>query len=236
MKALFEIIAESEILLPRDFYALNHSLFVREHLEKLSERLMLFQKEGPWERQPPPWFGKECTPPLKEAYAFFEEAMNCVNRNAVLDCAPLFAEALPRAGITNVLVLMGQRITPGSYTDHRAIPPLRNILLDAASQFYRGKLTVAAREWSKHTQRSKDLFWGEIGGNDEYKNSVAVNFIHRILNESTWWNVFGHFKHETVYEARLPSGHGARWGKCGKEFIGFLEPFMEEDEALEDRR
>jgi len=31
-----------------------------------------------------------------------------------------------------------------------------------------------------------------------------------------------------VFEARLPTGHGARWGHGGEEFIGFLEPFDEE--------
>jgi hypothetical protein len=30
-----------------------------------------------------------------------------------------------------------------------------------------------------------------------------------------------------VFEARLSSGHGARWGHAGGEFIGFLEPFDE---------
>ena len=49
-----------------------------------------------------------------------------------------------------------------------------------------------------------------------------------ILDAATWWNVFGHFQHDVVYEARVPSGHGARWGFGGNEFIGFLEPFDEE--------
>jgi hypothetical protein len=48
-----------------------------------------------------------------------------------------------------------------------------------------------------------------------------------ILDNTTWWNVFGHFKHVLVYEARVPSGHGARWGQGGDELIGFLEPFDE---------
>ena len=38
-------------------------------------------------------------------------------------------------------------------------------------------------------------------------------------DSATWWNVFGHFAHEVVYEARVPSGHGARWGFGGDEFI-----------------
>ena len=42
---------------------------------------------------------------------------------------------------------------------------------------------------------------------------------------ATWRNVFGHHQHETVFEARQPSGHGARWGGGGATFIGFLEPF-----------
>jgi hypothetical protein len=33
--------------------------------------------------------------------------------------------------------------------------------------------------------------------------------------------------HDLVYEARVPSGHGTRWGQLGDEFVGFLEPFDE---------
>jgi hypothetical protein len=43
--------------------------------------------------------------------------------------------------------------------------------------------------------------------------------------------VFGHFQHEVVYEARVRSGHGARWAQGGAEFIGFLEPFLGGEKA-----
>jgi hypothetical protein len=59
---------------------------------------------------------------------------------------------------------------------------------------------------------------------------AARAVLERILDEQTWWNVFGHFQHEVVYEARVPSGHGARWVKGVAAFIGFLEPFLKGEE------
>jgi hypothetical protein len=61
-----------------------------------------------------------------------------------------------------------------------------------------------------------------------HKNALAEQILNGILDQTTWWNVFGHFSHETVYEARVPLGHGARGRLGGSELIGFLEPFDEE--------
>jgi hypothetical protein len=88
-------------------------------------------------------------------------------------------------------------------------------------------LTVAARALSKHVHRSPEAFWGTVTGSVAEKNAAALRVLNDVLDRTTWWNVFGHFQHELVYEARVPSGHGARWGRLGEEFIGFLEPFDE---------
>lgn len=227
MQELLEILQEAEQYVSADFRECNRKLFVQEHLKKLSGKLVVFLQQGPPAVHPPPYFSKECTPPLKEAYVFFEECMRQREQGSLSQPSEIFAKALERAGITNILILMGLRITPGSYCDHRAIPPLRVTLCAAAEAIFSGGLSAAGREWTKHTQRSGDAFWGTITGNDAYKNKKAMEFIQRILNEATWWNVFGHFRHGTVFEARLPSGHGARWGNDGTTFIGFLEPFLE---------
>lgn len=62
-------------------------------------------------------------------------------------------------------------------------------------------------------------------GSAQAKAQAADDVLRRILREFTWWNVFGHFQHEVVCEARVVSGHGARWGLAGQSLIGFLEPF-----------
>lgn len=88
-------------------------------------------------------------------------------------------------------------------------------------------LSSAARALAKHAHRSSDGFWGNATGPVAAQNKHAMELVVTLLVEHTWWNVFGHFQHDTVFEARLPSGHGARWGAAGTTFIGFLEPFDE---------
>src|SRR2546425_1024649 len=82
----------------------------------------------------------------------------------------------------------------------------------------------AARALDKHAHRDAGHWGVSRGGNDE-KNEQALALVERVLDEATWWNVFGHFKHGIVYEARLPAGQGARWAVAGPRLIGFLEPF-----------
>jgi hypothetical protein len=139
----------------------------------------------------------------------------------------MLAEALVAAGVKNVLVLLGQRMTPASLLDENALPPSRARLLGSAMQEHSAsdRLSVAARALSKHAQRSTGAFWGEVAGSVDDKNAAARRLLEQILDQTTWWNVFGHYKHVLVYEARVDSGHGARWGHGGDEFIGFLEPF-----------
>jgi hypothetical protein len=139
-----------------------------------------------------------------------------------------FAHALQAAGCKNLLLLLGQRLTPASLTDARAIPPPRADLLAAADRPHSpaDPLTVLARALAKHVHRSPDAFWGVVTGSAAQKNESARCILRRLLEEATWWNCFGHFKHEVVYEVRVPTGHGARWGLKEMAFIGFLEPFV----------
>jgi hypothetical protein len=179
--------------------------------------------------QPPPHFAAECTPPLSEPWSFFRDAVGRW-QSAPDGAAQALADAMVAAGCGNVLLLLGQRRTPASLTDARAIPPTRAELLASANAAHPegGGLTVVARALTKHIPRSSDVFWGEVRGSTAEKNAAANRVLERILGDTTWWNVFGHFQHEVVYEARGPSGHGARWAHGGGEFIGFLEPFAEE--------
>jgi hypothetical protein len=218
--------------LPEPFRAEHERLFHDEHLTRLAGRLLTFAREGVPERPPPPYFAAECTPPPSEAWSFFREAV------ATWEAAPdrqspevlrALAGAVAGAGCRNVLLLLGQRLTPGSLTDARAIPPLREELLAGANALHSPSdgLTVAARALTKHVHRSPEAFWGEVRGSAAEKNAAAARVLGRILDGATWWNVFGHFQHDVVFEARLPSGNGARWAGDRREFIGFLEPFLE---------
>jgi hypothetical protein len=229
----FETLHEGAALLPESFRLSHARLFAEEHLRRLAERLAQFQASGVPLAQPPPHFAAECTPPLAGAWEPFREPMS-LWRGAADHLAPAlleaFAAALIAAGTRSLLLLLGQRLTPASITDERAFPPTRSELLAAAARLHEGDavLTVAARALTKHVPRTTGQFWGEIKGSSAMKNERALALLQQILDQATWWNVFGHFQHELVYEARIPSGHGARWACQNIEFVGFLEPFDEE--------
>jgi transcriptional regulator len=205
-------------------------LFDPERLARLASRLERFTREGVPERQPPPHFSGEYTPPLAEAFAPFAEVLTAWRQGPGSPELPArFAAALTAAGLRNVLVLLGQRFTPASLADASALPPSRQTLLASAMRPHSptDKLSVAGRALAKHAVRATGSFWPKVTGPAEQKNATALEVLQRILDGATWWNVFGHFEHVTVYEARLPSGHGGRWAHGGGEFIGFLEPFAE---------
>jgi hypothetical protein len=233
MKNLHDSLSAAVACLPEDFRDTHARLFEPEHLDKLASRLLAFGREGVPTEFPLPHFAAECTPPLADAFAFFRDALAAWKAAAdkqAPDLLQQLAGAMSAAGCKNLLILLGQRLTPASLTDSRGIPPTRAELLAAAMCEHNeaDHLTVAARALTKHIPRSTGSFWGIVHGPAAVKNEAALSVLTRILDNTTWWNVFGHFQHDTVYEARVPTGHGARWGQAGSEFIGFLEPFDEE--------
>jgi hypothetical protein len=233
MRSIHHALLASQRLLPEGMRRDLARFFAEEeHVATLATRLLTLARQGVPAERPAPHFSGECTPPLSEAFAFFRAAVAAWHDNPdAPGIAELLADALNAAGIKNLLVLLGQRMTPASITDAGAIPPARPKLLGAAlcPHSAADRLTVAARALSKHAHRSPEAFWGEVTGGIEEKNATAERVLRHILDNATWWNVFGHFKHVLVYEARVSTGHGARWGHGGDELIGFLEPFNEEE-------
>lgn len=192
---------------------------VGQHLGPLAARITQIGADGPG-ALPPPRLAAEITPPLAEAWSPLD---GWWGRGAP-DPVGL-AAALEAAGIAKLLVLLGQRVTPASLTDVRAIPPTRATLITSAETTLDNGLTTAGRAWTKHAGRSQDPWWGTPRGTVAEKNSAARALLVRILAAATWWNVFGHASHQLVYEARIATGHGARWSDQGQRFVGFLDPF-----------
>ncbi|MBY0233013.1 MAG: hypothetical protein K2W96_27340 [Gemmataceae bacterium] len=229
MRSLPDALAECRSSIPAEIAHRLQPLFLSAELrERLAFRLLVYARQGVPPLRPLPTFAGECTPPLADAYAPFKE---CMAHVVEFPTDPAnqrrLADALARADSLNVLVLLGMRLTPASVTDERGFPPPRERLVASATG---GEgLSPAARALDKHAPRNA-RHWGKPEGGTEEKNENALGLVERILDEATWWNVFGHFKHGLVYEAREPAGHGARWGHHGDEFIGFLEPFSDEEE------
>ncbi|MFO0877921.1 MAG: hypothetical protein U0840_11260 [Gemmataceae bacterium] len=199
-----------------------------ELLVRLALRLLTLARQGVPAERPLPHFSGECTPSLAEAFAPFAPALAAWHEQPDAPTVPLLL-AQPLTA-DRALLLLGQRRTPASLADARAFPPLREKLLGSALAPYSpgDRISVAGRALAKHAPRSSGTYWGTITGSADEKNAAARQHLVRILDEATWWNVFGHYKHDTVFESRGPTGHGARWGHQGAEFIGFLEPFVEE--------
>lgn len=240
MRTIHDALRDAQNRLPQHLRIELAPLFAHEErLARLSTRLLLLSRQGVPASPPPPHFEAECTPPMAEAFAPFQQALADWHQQPdSREIATSLAEALGACGIKHLLVLLGQRMTSASLTDARAFPPLREHLLASAMKPHSpaDRLSVAGRALAKHAPRSPGTFWGEVTGSAEEKNSAARRLLEHILDEATWWNVFGHYKHECVFEARVVTGHGARWGHSGREFIGFLEPFLATDRAANEPR
>ncbi|CAM8908360.1 unnamed protein product [Rhodiola kirilowii] len=63
---------------------------------------------------------------------------------------------------------------------------------------------------------------------DSNKNQHALEVLNKLLAHCCWLNIHVVPPHEEVFEIRVADGYGARWTKDGNQFIGFLEPFMED--------
>jgi hypothetical protein len=89
------------------------------------------------------------------------------------------------------------------------------------------KLTVGARAFSKHCQRSQNGWWGSNRGNDEAKNERALFKLYTILDHAVWKNIHSLPHALTTMEIRNELGYGVRWYIEDQSFRGFLEPQME---------
>lgn len=137
-------------------------------------------------------------------------------------CTAAFIERL--GGARGILTLLGFRETVGS----RNICPLtRAQCLESFSKSH-GKvtLTVGARAFTKHCERSSDGWWGPLKGNDETKNRVALAKLEFILDTCVWKNVHSLPHAHVTMEVRTALGFGARWTVTEQAFRGFLEPQM----------
>ncbi len=196
------------------------ALLVDEHWQNFAQHFnaYLFQEDI---SPSLPYFQGEITPSLNQVMNYFKVGYQREkNWSIVLENAPF----------EYLLIVLGQRLTPASIKDERAIPPLKEKLLFSCDEHYKQKLCKVTRAWEKHVGRSADNFWGMIKGNTNQKNQFVKKKISEMIDTKTWWNLFFHYKHELVYEIRVSSGHGVRWNKEGTIVIGFLEPFINDEE------
>lgn len=196
------------------------AILAEEHLEILSKNILKFRDQNvDWDL---PFFNEELKIDRDESFNKFITILKSENS------AKIKAKHLEEIPFEHWLNILGQRLTSASIRDENAIPPLRNLLIEACEKLFNDEITIAQRAWEKHVGRMDDQFWGEVKGNNQQKQQMVMKKINDILDNKTWWNVFFHYKHELVYEVREKGGHGIRWSHGGKNLIGFLEVFMNE--------
>lgn len=209
----------------REKYA---DLWANNHWSTLIAQLNNYlNQEGDYIELQLPYFNKETTPSMKRIMSYFKSAHNTIIEKEK-QIESVWAKVLQNAPFKYLLVILGQRLTPASITDERAIPPSRQTLIESCTETYNGKICVGTRAWEKHVGRSEDNFWGTIKGTPSERERYVQNLVLEMIDHKTWWNVFYHYKHDLVYEIRIKSGHGIRWNKGGTSIIGFLEPFINE--------
>lgn len=172
-----------------------------------------------------PSFEEEIPIPYVEIWQIhhqFIENLTQMNSKAAEDFVRNFFTDRP---FSEFLIVLGQRITPASVQNKKAIPPASAQLIEQAFAPYNQEIKIAVRAWEKHAGRTDTEFWGVIDGTPQQKEKHVINLVNEIIKKHTWWNVFEHFKHGHVYEIREKNGHGMRWSLDNKKFIGFVEPF-----------
>ncbi|OQS04574.1 COP9 signalosome complex subunit 1 [Thraustotheca clavata] len=125
-------------------------------------------------------------------------------------------------GARGIMTLLGIRTTIGSQI---LCPPTQSECLAAFNLKHGGasvntKLTIGARQWTKHAQRSLDKWWGINKGSEAQKNLQAELKVREIMDTAVWINTHGLPNGPVVFEIRQQDGYGARWG-CTRGEINF---------------
>jgi len=232
MNALLDIAYSCKSFLSDEWKAKYGAFLQNEHLSLLSRNVYALYRNDFTKIHGKPHFEEEIIPNIQEVFSIFKTQFHTIKKynfewNVITRKA--FATALEQTPFAYTLILAGQRLTSASIQDEHAIPSLQQELLKCSFEPHNDQISKAVRAWEKHAQRSADNFWGTIKGSNQEKEENVQKLIKYILKHKTWWNIFTHYKHELVYEARIASGHGIRWKKDTNELIGFLEPFENYD-------
>ncbi len=228
-KQLAKILQQTKFFFSKEWQEEYKDFFLEEILVKFSEKLLEYNRNGVPKQLLKPLFKEETTPLLHDSFLPFKEILELFFSD-FLDVENIkeeFVKTMNCISFKHILLLLGQRVTSATIQNADGIPPLQADLLIASFQPYNSQVSKVVRAFEKHAERSEDNFWGTITGNPKEKEEKVRIVLTDMLQNKTWWNVFYHYKHELVYEIRVPSGHGARWKKSNLEFIGFVEPFLD---------
>lgn len=211
---------------PEEWLVRHIPFFSGHYLQNYCYQLKEENKSAFLERMSSPIFDEEIKINRLEIWqkhhTFFKELDQLTEDNRITEIVRFFT-TIP---FSEVLILLGQRLTPSSVQTIKALPLKRADLKQATLEPYNHEINVSVRSWEKHVGRTDSYFWGVISGSPAERELKVSKIIDSILDNHTWWNVFFHYKHELVFEIREPGGHGLRWSYETTKFIGFVEPFI----------
>ncbi|WP_397364069.1 hypothetical protein [Olleya sp. R77988] len=226
---LTQLIKDSKPLFSIEWLLVNDVFFQDEYLQKFSKQLIDFHENNTPKHLPLPHFSEEITPDLNNVFSIFKSIIIVLDANNFISNKAnqnLISNTIQKTPFESVLQIMGQRQTPATIKTSQGLPLKKQEMIDSGLKPYNNQISVGVRAWEKHIDRTDDAFWGKISGSPQVKQNTVKNIITNIINNHTWWNTFYHYKHQTVFEIRVKSGHGMRWSKEDKSLIGFLEPFL----------
>lgn len=212
-------------------WAIKHQALLQDEMMSFFAKQLFIQLNSTSSETRLPYFEEEIQQDFAKALNQFK--MVFANENEFVE-PKIVSQLLEKTPFKELLLLMGQRITSASVQDEKAIPPLRNILLESCFLLLNKETTVVVKAWEKHVGRYPESIFETLKGNQKEKEITISKQIDYIIENQTWWNVFYHYKHGLVYEIRITNGQGMRWSSDGKQFIGFLEQFLNEEENGKD--
>lgn len=204
------------------YKAFLHPEILTQFCQKLE---YYFENEVDLERFP--HYNEEIKIDFSETVNQFKNLLVANNEDEVLPIQ--LAQLLEKTPFEQLLLILGQRFTSASVTDEKGIPPRKDTLLASCQLPFNQEISCARRAWEKHLSRGYTDFWGTMKGNNQEKEVLVFEKINYVIENATWWNIFGHYKHGYVYEIRIDNGNGIRWNQAGTQIIGFLEPFLEKE-------
>lgn len=202
------------------------SAFLRpDHIQQYVDALL--NKEGWLEKRRKPFFEEEIKVDDLKIWQDHSETIHDLLNRSEPERTNGSSNFFPSVSIQEFLILIGQRLTPGSFQDAKALPPKDEDLIHTFQEPYNAQITIGVRAWEKHIGRTGD-FWGKLKGSPHERATAALKKVEHLLANATWWNVYGHYKHGRVYETRNKEGYGLRWQLEPLVFIGMVEPFKKD--------
>jgi hypothetical protein len=228
-KKLVELLLECQPYLSNLWRSEHLMFFELWHLRHFAKALLHYYEHGVPTQRLLPHFDDEVTPNLEDSFSVFKSMLSTLDKSDFKNHSEhhkLVASTIESVPFSNILALMGQRQTSASITTSEGLPIASQKLIDSCFEPFNNQISVGVRAWEKHSDRSEEAFWGTITGTPIAKENHLKTIITQMIQSHTWWNTFHHYKHEVVYEIRVPSGHGIRWTHKELKLIGFLEPFL----------